>query len=112
MKKIIVLIITFFAIQTQAQLIQGEIKINQQSKAEISIKSNKIVNLYAAFRENKHKVNFVFTATDVPLNSEKQEVVQFVFTTVVKKDGKTIGSIKRNPMEYYKWLQTRKFRKY
>ena len=101
MKKIIVLIITFFAIQTQAQLTQGEIKINQKSKAEISIKSNKIVNLYAAFRENKHKVNFVFTATDVPLNSEKQEVVQFVFTTVVKKDGKTIGSIKRNPIPFF-----------
>ena len=61
MKKIIVLIITFFAIQTQAQLIQGEIKINQQSKAEISIKSNKIVNLYAAYLYQYAAISFILT---------------------------------------------------
>lgn len=101
MKRLLLIALLFLGWQTHAQLIQGEIKINEQSKAEITIKSNKIVNLYAAFRENKHKVNFVFTATDVPLNSEKQEVIQFVFNTVVKKDGKTMGSIKRNPIPFF-----------
>jgi hypothetical protein len=86
MKKIIVLIIAFFAIQTQAQLVQGELKINENSKTELSFKGSKVVNLYADFRENKHRINFVFTTTDIPLNSEKKEVVQFVFSTTIIKD--------------------------
>jgi hypothetical protein len=101
MKKIIVLIIAFFAIQTQAQLVQGELKINENSKAELSFKGNKVVNLYADFRENKHRINFVFTTTDIPLNSEKKEVVQFVFSTTIIKDGKSIGTIKRSPIPFF-----------
>lgn len=86
---------------SHAQLVQGEVKINEQSKAEITLKSNKIVNLYADFREKKHQINFIFTGIDIPQNSDKQEVVQFVFNTTVKKDGKVLGSIKRNPIPFF-----------
>lgn len=86
---------------SHAQLVQGELKINEQSKAEINLKSNKIVNLYADFREKKHQINFVFTGIDLPQNSEKQEVVQFVFTTSVKRDGKVLGSLKRSPIPFF-----------
>ena len=101
MKKTIITLLLIFAIKSKAQLVQGEIKINEQSKAEISLKTNKIVNLYADFRENKYPINFIFTAIDIPQNSNKQEVVQFVFNTTVKKNGKILGSIKRNPIPFF-----------
>lgn len=102
MKKTIILVVcAFFALQAQAQLVQGELKIDGNSKAEMAFKSNKAVNLYADFRENKHKINFIFTTTDITLNSEKKEVVQFVFATTIIKDGKNIGTIKRSPMPFF-----------
>lgn len=101
MKNTILILLVIFGINTQAQHIQGEIKINEKSKAEISINTNKIVNLYAAFREQKHKINFVFTGTDLPINEEKQEVVQFIFNTIVKRDGKILGNSKRSPIPFF-----------
>src|SRR5690606_13593132 len=101
MKKIITSAILFVAFNGFAQLVQGEINIKKQSKMELNTKSNKAVNLLADFRENKYPIHFAFTTTDVPLNSDKKEVVQFVFSTTVKKDGKIIGSIKRSPMPFF-----------
>ncbi len=101
MKKLLIIAFLFLGWQIQAQLIQGELKINEQTKAEISLKSNKIVNLYAAFRAQKHKINFVFTGTDLPVNEEKQQVVQFVFNTIVKRDGKVLGNSKRSPIPFF-----------
>ena len=101
MKKIITLAILLVAFTGFAQIVQGEITIKEQSKMELTAKSNKAVNLFADFRENKFPIHFVFTASDVPLNSDKKEVVQFVFSTTVKKDGKIIGSIKRSPMPFF-----------
>lgn len=96
---LIILIATSFL--SQAQLVKGEVKINEQSKAEIALKSNKIVNLYADFREKKHQINFVFTSIDIPLNTNKKAVVQFVFNTIVKRDGKVLGNSKRIPMPFF-----------
>ena len=101
MKKIITSAMLFLAFNGFAQLVQGEINIKEQSKIELTPKSNKAVNLFADFRENKYPIHFAFTTTDVPLNSDKKEVVQFVFSTTVKKDGKIIGSIKRSPMPFF-----------
>ena len=101
MKKIITLAILLVAFTGFAQIVQGEITIKEQSKMELTAKSNKAVNLFADFRENKYPIHFVFTASDVPLNSDKKEVVQFVFSTTVKKDGKTMGTIKRSPMPFF-----------
>lgn len=101
MKKIITSAMLFLAFNGFAQLVQGEINIKEQSKIELTSKSNKAVNLFADFRENKYPIHFAFTTTDVPLNSDKKEVVQFVFSTTVKKDGKIIGSIKRSPMPFF-----------
>lgn len=101
MKKIITVAILLVAFTGIAQIVQGEITIKEQSKMELTAKSNKAVNLFADFRENKYPIYFVFTASDVPLNSDKKEVVQFVFSTTVKKDGKTIGTIKRSPIPFF-----------
>ena len=90
MKKIITSAMLFLAFNGFAQLVQGEINIKEQSKIELTSKSNKAVNLFADFRENKYPIHFAFTATDVPLNSDKKEVVQFVFSTTIKKDGKRL----------------------
>ncbi|HLP63248.1 hypothetical protein [Flavobacterium sp.] len=98
---ITVLLFTVASFFSHAQLVQGEVKINEQSKAEITLKSNKIVNLYADFRDKKHQIHFVFTGIDIPQNSDKQEVVQFVFNTTVKKDGKVLGSLKRSPIPFF-----------
>lgn len=100
-KKILIIAMAFFAIQSQAQLVQGELKINEIAKAEIKLKSNKIVNLYADFREGKNAIQFSFTGIDIPVNDDKKEVVQFVFSTTIIKDGKKMGSMKRAPIPFF-----------
>lgn len=101
MKKVMFIAIAFFAFQMQAQLVQGELKVKEQSKVELEMKGNKVVNLYAAFREKSYPIHFIFTGIDIPANSDKKEVVQFVFSTTVKKDGKAIGSMKRAPIPFF-----------
>tara|TARA_R110002020_G_scaffold107849_5_gene250293 strand:+ start:1649 stop:2140 length:492 start_codon:yes stop_codon:yes gene_type:complete len=93
--------ILLLSMQSQAQLVQGFIKIKEQSKVELNAPSGKAVNLYADFRENKYPIVFSFTCVDVPLNEEKKEVVQFSFVTTVKRDGKVIGTSKRNPIPFF-----------
>lgn len=100
-KKIIIIAMIFFAIKTQAQLVQGDLKCKEQSKIELEIKGNKAVNLYAAFRDNNYPIHFIFTGIDIPVNTEKKEVVQFVFSTTIKKDGKLLGNMKRTPMPFF-----------
>ena len=100
-KKLLIMVITFFALQANAQLIQGEINCKEQSKIELEFKGNKAVNLYAAFRENTYPIHFIFTGIDIPQNSEKKEVVQFVFFTTIKKDGKLLGTMKRTPIPFF-----------
>ena len=101
LKKIIATIFLIVASNSFAQYVQGEIKVKEQSKLEISLKSNKAVNLFADFRENKFPIQFVFTGNSLPLNSDKKIVVSFVFTTTLKKDGKVIASSKRSPMPFF-----------
>jgi hypothetical protein len=102
MRKIIVTaIVCCFTSISSAQLVQGEIKIKEQSKLELTVQSNKAVNLYADFRENKYPIQFAFTGNSIPVNSDKKVVVQFVFTTIVKKDGKVVGTTKRNPIPFF-----------
>jgi hypothetical protein len=102
MKKILFTFATLLiSMISTAQSVEGNIKINEQSRAEISLKSNKIVNLYAAFREQQHKIQFSFSGNNLPQNDEKKEIVQFVFITTVKKDGKVIGSMKRAPIPFF-----------
>jgi hypothetical protein len=101
MKKIIFVAIALFAIKSQAQLVQGELKIKEQSKVELNLKGNNAVNLYAAFRENNYPIHFIFTGVDIPLNSDKKEVVQFVFSSTIKRDGKIIGNTKRTPIPFF-----------
>lgn len=101
LKKIIATIFLIVASNSFAQYVQGEMKVKEQSKLEISLKSNKAVNLFADFRENKFPIQFVFTGNSLPLNSDKKIVVSFVFTTTLKKDGKVIASSKRSPMPFF-----------
>ena len=84
MRKIILTaIVCCFTSISFAQLVQGELKIKEQSKLELTVQSNKAVNLYADFRENKYPIQFAFTGNSIPVNSDKKVVVQFVFTTIV-----------------------------
>ncbi|WP_396152335.1 hypothetical protein [Flavobacterium sp.] len=100
-KRILTAIICCFTSISFAQLVQGELKIKEQSKLELTVQSNKAVNLYADFRENKYPIQFAFTGNSIPVNSDKKAVVQFVFTTIVKKDGKVVGTTKRNPIPFF-----------
>ena len=47
-KRIFIAIITLCSLVSNAQLVQGEILLGEQSKTEIKLKNNKVVNLYAA----------------------------------------------------------------
>ncbi|MEO5910317.1 MAG: hypothetical protein ABIP95_05480 [Pelobium sp.] len=85
----------------KAQSILGSIKVKEQSKLEIIAENNNVINLYAAFRENKYPILFSFNASDIPLNSDKKEVVMIQFFTTLKKDGKVIGTIERSPMPFF-----------
>lgn len=100
-KRILTAIICCFTSISFAQLVQGELKVKEQSKLELTVQSNKAVNLYADFRENKYPIQFAFTGNSIPINSDKKVVVQFVFTTIVKKDGKVVGTTKRNPIPFF-----------
>jgi hypothetical protein len=100
-KRILTAIVCCFTSISFAQLVQGELKIKEQSKLELTVQSNKAVNLYADFRENKYPIQFAFTGNSIPVNSDKKMVVQFIFTTTVKKEGKIIGTTKRNPIPFF-----------
>ncbi len=102
MKKVINTIFFFLFVTTvTAQSVKGALLINEQSKAEIQLPSNKIVNLYADFRQGKHQILFRFEGNSLPLNSEKQQVVSIVFITTIKKDGKVVASSKRAPIPFF-----------
>lgn len=101
MKKFSILLFIIAHVSSFAQLVQGEIKIKEQAKLELQARNSLAVNLYADFRDNKYPIQFSFTGNAIPLNSEKKMVVSFVFTTTVKKDGKVIGTIKRNPIPFF-----------
>lgn len=85
MKKIISSVMLFVAFNGFAQLVQGEINIKEQSKIELTAKSNKAVNLFADFRENKYPIHFAFTASDVPLNSDKKRSCSICIFNYSKK---------------------------
>ena len=102
MKKLIAAIFFFvFVTNLPAQSVKGALLINEQPKAEIQLTYNKIVNLYADFRQGKHQLLFKLEGNSLPVNSEKQEVVSIVFTTTIKKDGKVIASNKRAPIPFF-----------
>lgn len=98
---LIIFSIIITSISVKAQSVSGAIKIKEQSKLEIQAKSNKVVGLYASFRENQYPILFSFKGTDLPYNSEKQQVVNIQFVTTVKKDGKVIASISRKPIPFF-----------
>lgn len=97
----ITLILIVISFAGQAQSVKGEILISEKSNTEIKLGTNKAVDLYATFREQKIPILFRFKGTDIPLNEEKKEVVEFVFTTILKKDGKVIKKQKREPMPFF-----------
>ena len=102
MKKIVHTVFFFLFVTTiTAQSVKGALLINEQPKAEIQLTSNKIVNLYADFRQGKHQLLFKLEGNSLPVNNEKQEVVSIVFTTTIKKDGKVIASNKRAPIPFF-----------
>lgn len=98
---VIIFSIIIASISVKAQSISGAIKIKEQSKIEIQAKSNKVVSLYAAFRENQYPILFSFKGSDLPYNSDKQQVVNIQFITTIKKDGKVIASIPRKPIPFF-----------
>lgn len=97
----IVFALIIASISAKAQSISGAIQIKEQSKIEIQAKSNKVVSIYAAFRENQYPILFSFKVSNSPYNSEKQQVVNIQFITTVKKDGKVIVSIPRKPIPFF-----------
>lgn len=102
MKNLIIIFALIIAsIGVKAQSISGAIKIKEQSRVEIQAKNNKVVNLYAAFRDNQYPILFSFKGADLPYNSEKQQVVNIQFITTVKKDGKVIATIPRKPIPFF-----------
>lgn len=96
-----VLFVLLLAVNTKAQTVKGGLFLNEKATADISLSSNKIVNLYADFRQGKHPLLFQFQGSDLVANSEKQTVVSIVFVTSIKKDGKLIASSKRAPIPFF-----------
>lgn len=89
-KIIITLLLLISSFAGQAQTVKGEIVIAEKSNTKIKLRTNKAVDLYATFREQKIPIHFRFIGSDIPLNEKKKEVVEFEFTTALKKDGKVI----------------------
>lgn len=94
-------ICTLFSLGAMAQEIQGKLVVGSKSKAELSLKSNHAVDLYAAFREQNHPIHFVFEGRSLPQTSGGNQVALIWFRTTLKKDGRVISKLERAPIPFF-----------
>jgi hypothetical protein len=81
--------------------IKGNIKVNGESKANIELKSQHPVDLYAAFRKEEHKINFSFEGTGLQTTADQQEYCLVQFTSIIFFNGKPIETVKRKPFPFF-----------
>lgn len=101
MKLFTYLSLFIFSTILTAQNIEGSISINEKSSYTIDLSSNKAVELYAEFRNNKYPILFQFKGIDIPLNDQKQEVVLINFKTTLKHNGNLVGQVERQPIPFF-----------
>ena len=97
-----VLAIGLFVIMasSQAQEVSGNITINKTSEARLELRDPYVVNLFKAFKKGDYELIFFFEAEDYPPQQGKPEFNFFQFKTTVKRNGKTLETLLREPMPY------------
>jgi len=96
------IIFAFLAVAANAQRVSGRLTLNGKSETNINMETNSVVNLFKQFKEGKYRIGFNFKGDNLVKNLYKEEIVFFEFTTVVKKNGKTVSKITREqPMPYF-----------
>ncbi|MFN4198372.1 MAG: hypothetical protein ACK4FS_05015 [Flavobacterium sp.] len=94
-------LILLIANLTLAQTIEGSLSINEKSSFTIELHSNKAVDLYAGFRNQKYPILFRLQGTDLIKNDQKQEVVLIAFKTTLRHNGNVIGQVERQPLPFF-----------
>lgn len=87
------MLVVFVANTANAQDAQGYINVEEPPPIIDLIEKGSVVDLLAAFRENKGKLVFELES--------KAEVVPVSFRTVIKRNGEMIGRHTRQPMPYF-----------
>lgn len=90
------LIAVIFMVATQAVHAQKEVMGMQDIKCTMKVENapkqvKNVLDLFVGFREGKHQIIFTLEG----------KTTEIVFETTVKKDGKVIGTGKRQPMPYF-----------
>lgn len=91
----------FLPMVMSAQTVDGNLKINERPKIQITLKNGNVVDLFKQFKEKKYNITFTFSGKDLPVDEEKREVALFTFTTELYKNGKLVKSHKRPPMPFF-----------
>ena len=113
MKLSIILLAYFacFATLVNAQTVNGELLINKTKIQQVNLQDPYVVSLFKDFKTNKHEIIFSFDGENymnssksltrfAAKKSEKPKFSFFRFKTIVKHNGKTIGTNERSPMPY------------
>lgn len=101
MKLFIYISLFFFSTILSSQTIEGTISINEKSSFTIDLSTNKAVDLYADFRNQKHPILFRLLGTDLIKNDQKQEVVLITFKTTLRHNGNVMGQVERQPLPFF-----------
>lgn len=101
MKKLFILYLFLFNAVLIGQTIEGNISINEKSSFTIEFTSNKAVDLYAGFRNQKYPILFRLQGTDLIKNDQKQEVVLITFKTTLRHNGNVMGQAERQPLPFF-----------
>ena len=88
-------------IMTKAQQVNGKLLINNSSKIEIKLNDGNAVELFKQFKIGTHQIKFIFEGKGLPVDEQKRQIALVAFETTLFKNGKQIGSIKRQPMPFF-----------
>lgn len=101
-KNVIIAVLCMLSITMFGQTVEGSLTLNGKNKSTIELSSNSAVQLFKEFKTGKYQLGFNFKGNKLVNNLNKEQIVFFEFTTVVKKDGKLLKSlIHRQPMPYF-----------
>jgi len=84
-----------------AQEINGQLVLDNQSRAELKGNFESVVDLYAHFRQQNSKIHFKFEGSNLPKTSSGNTVAAVKFVTTVKRDGKVVGKLERQPIPFF-----------
>jgi hypothetical protein len=103
MKKIALSLVFFASVSLvfAQPSVNGKITCNDQSKTTIELTSQHPVDLYAAFRQEKNRLHFIFDGVGLQTNANEEAYALIEFTTIIFFNGKQVDIVKRKPFPFF-----------